>query len=141
MSRERAVEKLHQGYELPEVTMTPGSGAVYDTYRARAFGLKDSGKREAFASGMVRDVQNEKTLYSLAFDGPMFERYAKHLTAGARKYSPRNWMKASGQEELERFRESAIRHFVQWLQGNVEEDHAAAIFFNVNGYEYVKEKL
>lgn len=141
MSRERAVEELHQGYELPEATTPPGPGLVNNAYRARAFGLKDSGKREEYASGMVRDIQNEKTLYSLTFDGPMFERYAKHLTAGARKYSPRNWMKASGQAELERFRESAIRHFVQWLQGNVEEDHAAAIFFNVNGYEYVKEKL
>lgn len=138
MSRERAVEALHQvGYELPEAE---GPGTEY-TPRAAMFGLKDSSKREEYDSGMVRDVQNEKTLYSLAFDGPMFERYAKHLTAGARKYSPRNWMKASGQAELERFRESAIRHFVQWLQGNVEEDHAAAIFFNVNGYEYVKEKL
>lgn len=105
------------------------------------FTVKDSGARQEFTSGMVRDVQNDKTLYSLPFDGPMFERWAEHLTKGARKYAPRNWMLASGQPELERFRESAIRHFIQWLRGEADEDHAAAVFFNINGYEYTHKRL
>mgnify|MGYP001619269067 CR=1 FL=1 len=104
------------------------------------FDLKDSGERLQFDSGMVRDVTTHKIDYSLVFDGPMLERLAIHLTKGAEKYAKRNWMQASGQAELERFRESAIRHFVQWLHGDTDEDHAAAVFFNVNGYEYVKEK-
>lgn len=105
------------------------------------FTVKDSGERQQFASGMQRDVTTDKTRYDLAFDGPMFKRYAEHLTKGAAKYEPRNWMKANGQEELERFRESAIRHFVQWLNGDDDEDHAAAVLFNLNGYEYVKKRL
>lgn len=105
-----------------------------------SFDLKDSGQRQQFDSGMVRDPTTDKIDYSLALDGPMFERLAVHLTKGAQKYSKRNWMQASGGAELARFRESAVRHFMQWLHGDTDEDHAAAVFFNVNGYEFVKER-
>jgi hypothetical protein len=50
-------------------------------------------------------------------------------------------MKANSVEEMERFRESAARHFVQWMNGERDEDHAAAVVFNLNGYEYVRERL
>ena len=105
------------------------------------FIVKDSGQRTVFDSGMQRDVTTDKTDYSLVADGPMLKRYAEHLTKGAKKYNARNWLKASGQAELDRFRESAFRHFVQWYYGATDEDHASAIWFNVNGAEYVKEKL
>ena len=105
------------------------------------FITKDSGKREEYKSGMVRDVANDKIDYSLILDGPMYKRWAELLSRGAVKYSKRNWMKANGQEELERFRESACRHFYQWVTGETDEDHAAATYFNVNCYEYLKEKL
>lgn len=105
------------------------------------FEVKDSGKREQYASGMVRDVTDGKVDYSLALDGPMFARLAAHLTKGAAKYDKRNWMKAAGAAELERFRESAVRHFVQWMRGDTDEDHAAAVFFNINAAEYVAAKL
>ena len=104
------------------------------------FVIKDSGKRMEFDSGMVRDITENKIDYSLAIDGPMFKRLAVHLTKGAKKYSKRNWMKASGKEEYERFKESALRHFLQWYWEDTDEDHAAAVMFNVNGAEYIKEK-
>ncbi len=102
------------------------------------FEVKDSGKRQTFSGGMVRDVTEGKTDFSLTLDGPMFERWAVHLTKGATKYEARNWMKASGLEEYQRFKESAFRHFLQWYRGDVDEDHGAAVFFNINGAEYVK---
>lgn len=105
------------------------------------FTVKDSGKREEFSSGMVRDTANDKTNFALVFDGPMLWRWATHLTLGAGKYAKRNWMKAAGEEEYERFRESAARHFAQWYRGDKDEDHAAAVIFNMNGAEYVKGKL
>lgn len=105
------------------------------------FITKDSGERQQFASGMVRDVTTGKSNPLLAFDGPMFLRWVGLLTRGAVKYAKRNWMKASGEEEYERFQESAVRHFFQWLNGDTDEDHAAAVFFNINGAEYVKEKM
>jgi hypothetical protein len=105
---------------------------------ATEFTVKDSGKRQEFASGMVRDVTDGKTLWSLVYDGPMLARWAAHLTKGAVKYAKRNWMKAVGEEELERARDSAARHFAQWMAGDTDEDHAAAVFFNINLAEYVK---
>jgi Domain of unknown function (DUF5664) len=103
--------------------------------------IKDSGKREQFESGMVRDITEGKTDYLLVRDGPMYQRWAEHLTAGGKKYDKRNWMKANGQAELDRFRESAARHMEAWLRGDTDEDHAAGVFFNINGAEYVKGRL
>jgi hypothetical protein len=101
--------------------------------------IKDSGKREQFESGMQRDVEDDKLDYTLALDGPMFDRFVAHLTKGAKKYEARNWMKASGNREYQRFKRSALRHFMQWFRGDVDEDHAAAVWFNINGAEYVKD--
>ena len=105
------------------------------------FIIKDSGKRKEFKGGMVRDISDDKINYLLLNDGPMLKRLAIHLTKGAKKYEKRNWMKANGEEEYERFRESAYRHFMQWLNGDTDEDHASATEFNINGAEYLKNKL
>lgn len=148
------------------------------------FVTKDSGKREQFESGMVRDTQDGKARFDLAIDGPLaaavfksdrvfvafnqwyvqggldlaarvaleigdregtiytlLERYAGLMTRGAVKYTERNWMQAAGEAELKRFISSACRHLVQYLRGDKDEDHAAAVWFNINGAEYVREKL
>jgi hypothetical protein len=63
------------------------------------------------------------------------------MSRGAEKYAKRNWMKATGQAELDRFKESALRHFLQWYWDETDEDHGAAVLFNINGAEYVKEKM
>jgi dATP/dGTP diphosphohydrolase len=102
---------------------------------------KDSGEREQFESGMQRDTQEGKLRWDLVFDGPMLERWAGLLTRGAVKYDPRNWMKADGQEELDRFLASAARHFAQYMAGDEDEDHAAAVVFNLNGAEYVRARM
>lgn len=106
-----------------------------------SFVIKDSGERQQFESGMVRDVTTGKIDWLLVRDGPMLKRWAIHLTKGALKYTRQNWMKAEGEEELLRFKVSAARHFEQWLAGDVDEDHASAVYFNVCGAEYVKERL
>lgn len=103
------------------------------------FTIKDSGARESFDSGMVRDTEDGKVDYSLVLDGPMFKRWAAHLTKGAQKYAPRNWMKATGEAEYERFKRSFLRHAVAYLEGARDEDHAAAMIFNINGMEYVRD--
>lgn len=110
------------------------------------FKIKDSGERKQFTSGMVRDVETGKVDFDRALDGPMFERWAAHLTKAVPKYADikpgvPNWTLADDEEALVRFRKSAIRHFLQWRRGDTDEDHAAAVFFNINGYEYVKERL
>jgi hypothetical protein len=105
------------------------------------FLVKDSGKREEYESGMRRDVEEGKIDFTLALDGPLFTRYAAHMTKGAAKYGRRNWQLASSQEEYERFKRSALRHMIQWLAGDRDEDHAAAIWFNVNAAEYVLGRI
>lgn len=104
----------------------------------RPFVVKDSGERVGYDGGMVRDTQEGKIDYTLLLDGPMLERWAVHLTKGAEKYAKRNWLLGRGDEVKNRFRESAMRHFIQWMHGDKDEDHAAAVYFNINGYEYVK---
>jgi hypothetical protein len=106
---------------------------------------KDSGERMEFESGMRRDINQGKARYDLIIPencpNHMLKRWAELLERGAKKYSERNWEKASSEEELARFKESAFRHFIQWFSGEVDEDHAAAVFFNIQGAEYVKEAL
>lgn len=102
--------------------------------------------RKQFNSGMVRDQDTNKIDYTRVLDGPMLDRWAEHLTINETKYPDvqpgvANWTLANGREELERFRKSAFRHFRQWLRGDIDEDHAAAVLFNINGYEYVKLTL
>lgn len=106
-----------------------------------AYVTKDSGQRQQFASGMQRDVTTGKLDFTYCLQGPMLDRWAGLMERGAIKYDRDNWMKAAGEEELQRFKQSALRHMVQWLRGNTDEDHAAAVFFNVNGAEYVKGKM
>ena len=103
--------------------------------------VNDSGERVEYPSGMVRDTQEGKTNYALIRDGVMFHRWAEHLTKGAEKYGKRNWCLANSPEEMERFVESACRHFEQWLLGEDDEDHAAAVMFNIDAAETVYEAM
>jgi hypothetical protein len=110
-----------------------------------SYAVKDSGERQVFDSGMVRDTSAGKLRYGRVFDGPMFDRWAEHMQKGAAKYPDvapgvANWTLASGPAELQRFKESALSHFVKWYRGETDEDHAAAVFFNLNGAEFVKEQ-
>ena len=109
------------------------------------FVIRDSGKRQEFDGGMVRDTTEGKIDYARVLDGPMFKRWAEHLTKGCEKYPDvepgvPNWTLAKGKAEYERFRKSALRHFIQWWDGSTDEDHAAAVLFNINGAEFLKAK-
>lgn len=101
---------------------------------------KDSGKRESFESGMVRDTQEGKPRYDL-LDRPFLHRWADLMARGAEKYGADNWRKATTEGELRRFEASAYRHFMAWLDGERDEDHAAAVAFNIAAAEYVKARL
>ena len=132
MSDERALDT--QSAEC--MTAARNSLALPDLFR-----VNDGGGRQEYASGMVREPITGKIQYDLVFDGPLIERLAIHLTKGAEKYEPHNWMKANSAEEMERFKQSASRHFIQWMRGDTDEDHFSAVTFNMNGYEFVKDKL
>lgn len=114
----------------------------------KKFVTKDSGKREEYYSGMKRDIQNGKPQFSLClpkgqkYEDTLLYRWAMLMERGRDKYGWRNWELAESEEELERFKASAFRHLIQWLtDADDEEDHAAAVLFNINAAEFVKQKL
>lgn len=104
------------------------------------FETKDSGERQQFVTGMVRDTQKGKARFDLCYK-PLLWRWAELMARGAEKYGDNNWMKAATEEELQRFKASAERHLQQFLRGDVDEDHAAAVLFNIGGILHVQEQL
>lgn len=97
---------------------------------------KDSGKRVKFESGFNRDLQEGKPRYDL-IPHEMLKRLADLYSRGAVKYGENNWRLAKDKVELDRFKASAFRHFMQWFSNSdIEEDHASAIIFNVMSFEW-----
>ena len=106
------------------------------------FETKATDARIELAGGMVRSPSDGKRDYTLVRKGPLFERWVALLSRGAAVYGKNNWLLAlkatdvdKRTETKERFIESAARHFEQWLAGDRSEDHAAAVIFNMNGFE------
>lgn len=111
------------------------------------YDTKDSGAREEYDSGMVRDSNEGKPRFDLMvpkgvpYEELYLTRVARLYERGARKYEPRNWEKADSEKELDRAFESAFRHFMQWYAGETDEDHAASCFFNIQEVEFIKYKM
>lgn len=108
--------------------------------------LKDSGDRETYGSGMVREPSAEKPRFDLCiaegvpYDQQILTRFAQQMAHGAEKYSDRNWEKANSKQEVDRMKESAFRHFMQWFCDETDEDHAAALLFNIMAVEMTRAK-
>jgi hypothetical protein len=89
--------------------------------------IKDSGERQEFASGAVRDITGQKPRPDLI--SPFFmERLGHHLGQGAKKYSAWNWAKGIPNS---RCYESLMRHLLQFAKGDTDEDHLAAAACNL----------
>lgn len=58
---------------------------------------------------------------------------SKHFENGMMKYSRDNWKKGIPYES---YINSAIRHYVKWLDGFDDEDHAAAFLWNLSALEW-----
>ena len=88
--------------------------------------MLDSGKRRQFASGAVRDVDNDKPRPDLI--SPYFkERLGNWLAKGAIKYEPWNWAKGMPMSTVIA---SLERHIMKFQQGLTDEDHLAGIAAN-----------
>jgi hypothetical protein len=93
----------------------------------KQYTVKDSGDRQQFSSGAVRDLQTGKGRFDLI--SPIFLfRLAKHTESGAVKYTPRNWEKGI---PMSRMIDSAIRHLLKYLMGWRDEDHLVAAAWNI----------
>lgn len=88
--------------------------------------MHDSGERQGFDSGAVRDTAEGKARPDL-ISAFAEERLGAWLALGAAKYSDRNWEKGI---PVSRSYASLRRHILQFVQGDTQEDHLAAIMCN-----------
>lgn len=88
--------------------------------------MTDSGKREIFETGAVRDTAEGKTRPDLISPFAM-ERLGEWLRLGSLKYSERNWERGL---PISRTVSSLYRHLLKYQQGATDEDHIAAIMCN-----------
>lgn len=102
--------------------------------------------RTAFEGGGVRDGAEKTERFELAwtadqpYDDQMLTRYARWMARGADKYADRNWESFASDDALEHAKGSLLRHVFKLLAGQVDEDHAAAVWFNVAAIELIRGK-
>jgi len=101
----------------------------------KKFITKDSGERQSFESGMVRDTQEGKPRYDLIPVGPL-RRVADLYARGAIKYDDNNWMKG---QPYSRAYASLFRHVIGWREGDRTEDHLAGVIFNAMALMYYED--
>ena len=88
--------------------------------------MHDSGKRDEFHGGAVRDANEEKPRPDLVSPWAL-SRLGEWLRLGAKKYKPRNWEKGI---PISRCMQSLCRHVLAYQKGGDGEDHMAAIMCN-----------
>lgn len=99
--------------------------------------MRDSGKRQTFSTGAVRDTEQDKPRPDLC--SPFAEeRRGAWLARGAKKYAARNWERGM---PLSRFWASLRRHVMYHQQGKRDEDNLAAIAFNVEAMMHGEEMI
>lgn len=91
------------------------------------FKMKDSGRREKFRGGAVRDMREGKGRFDLITPFGL-ERLAQVYERGAKKYADRNWEKGM---PISRFVDSALRHINQYKMGLNDEDHIGHAAWNL----------
>ncbi len=132
--------KYHQSYyhyccmrkeQVADSRAKAGAAAMQEAEKTReeyvGSIIKDSGKRESFVTGAVRDIRVGKGRYDLLYPG-FFKQLAVHVEQGAVKYADRNWEKGM---PIGRTLDSCIRHLLQWQEGDREENHLAAAACNI----------
>lgn len=97
--------------------------------------VADSGKREEFSTGSLRDTRDGKGRFDLIPVGPL-KRLARHYENGAKKYGEHNWEKG---QPSSRYWDSAMRHLVSYMEGDRSEDHLAAVAWNAFGMAWNEE--
>jgi hypothetical protein len=98
--------------------------------------IKDSGERDTYNSGAVRDNHEGKGRFDLiSIQGLL--RLARWYELGSKKYSDRNWEKGM---LISRYVDAAFRHLVKYVAGCDDEDHLAAVAWNVFAIMHHEEK-
>ena len=101
------------------------------------FVVKDSGARQSFSTGAVRDLQQGKGRFDLV-PTIAIRRLAKHFENGAVKYGDNNWQKGI---PLARYLDSLERHVNCLKAGEPTEDHLAAIIWNAVCFMWTQNEI
>jgi hypothetical protein len=88
--------------------------------------MHDSGERQTFTTGAVRDTAGDKPRPDL-FSPFALNRIGDWLGIGAKKYDERNWEKGM---PISRVIASLMRHLLAYMMGKKDEDHMAAVATN-----------
>jgi len=99
--------------------------------------VKDSGKRQEFTTGMVRDTQDGKPRIDLLSPFALM-RIGVHMMKGSIKYDERNWEKG---QPFSRAIASVARHLFKWIAGSRSEDHLSAIVFGCQAIMHYEEMI
>ena len=123
--------ELHFAYRLSEgyIYQVNLRGKRYlEIADNQLIGMRDSGKREAFETGAVRDSQDGKSRPDLISPFAL-DRVGHWLALGAEKYGPHNWQKGM---DFSRVTASLFRHLVAFMKRDDTEDNLAAIIANAS---------
>lgn len=104
---------------------------------ALPFTTRDSGDRQEFPTGSVRDSRTGKGRYDLIPAYPQ-KRLAQLYERGAEKYADNNWQKG---QPLARYMESLERHLNDFKDGDMVEDHLASIAWNAFAFMWTKREI
>ena len=99
--------------------------------------LKDSGQRTTYETGAVRERAPGKGRYDLI--SPLaLKRLAVILERGCEKYPERNYEKGI---PLSRYMDSAFRHLMQYIEGQIDENHLDQCFYNIYAAVHTEEAI
>lgn len=103
--------------------------------------MRHGNEKEEFETGAQRDIGKGKGKPSL-ISPVLIHRTSVHLAAAEEHYPPKdgsaNWMKGMS---FRRTADSIIRHIFQWLAGDEEEDHLAALACNTMFLMHFEEAI
>jgi hypothetical protein len=89
--------------------------------------VKDSGERKVYESGAMRDNNVGKGRMDLLPPEAIL-RLSRWYESGALKYKDHNWETGMN---ISRYLDAAIRHLFKYMAGCADEDHLAAVAWNV----------
>ena len=102
--------------------------------------MRHGDSKTNFSTGAQRDTGEGKGTPSL-ISPVLIHRLGVLLQKGAEHYGADNWLKGM---TYRRTADSMIRHIFQWLAGDTEEDHLAAVCFGamcLMTYEEVENRI
>ncbi len=99
--------------------------------------MDDSGDRSTYQTGALRENHPGKGRYDLIATQALM-RIAIWYERGAKKYKDRNWEKGMN---FSRYADAAMRHLVKYIAGWDDEDHLAAVAWNVMALMHHEDSL